>query len=122
MTTKLEDSITAPKTYWAILNGLLYSKKIPAVPPLFVEGSFISDYCKNASLFNNFSVSICTPITNDSVLPPLIYKTNIRISSFRVTNKDMLSIIKSLDSSKSHRYDNLSIKMIKLVVSQLLYP
>ena len=98
MTTKLEYSNAAPKTYWAILNRLLYNKKIPAIPPLFVDGSFISDYCKKANLFNNFFVSICTPIKNNSVLPPLLYKTNTGINSFCVTNKDILLIIKSLDS------------------------
>ena len=54
MTTKLEHSDTAPKTYWAILNRLLYNKIIPAIPPLFIDSSFISDYCKKANLFNNF--------------------------------------------------------------------
>ena len=51
MTTKLEYSNAAPKIYWAILNRLLYNKKIPATLPLFVHGSFISDYCKTANLF-----------------------------------------------------------------------
>ena len=51
MTTKLEYSNAAPKIYWAILNRLLYNKKIPAILPLFVDGSFISDYCKTANLF-----------------------------------------------------------------------
>ena len=46
MTTKLEYSNTAPKTYWAILNRLLYNKKVPALRTLFVDGSFISDCCK----------------------------------------------------------------------------
>ena len=58
-------------------------------------------------------VSICTPINNSSVLPSLLCKTNTRINYFRITNKDRLSIIKSSDSSKSHGYDNISIKMIK---------
>ena len=39
MTTKLEDSNTAPKTYWVTVNRFLYNKKIPAVPPLLVYGS-----------------------------------------------------------------------------------
>ena len=52
MTTKLEDSNTVPKTYWAILNRLLYNKKISALPPLFVDGSFISDYFKKANFLN----------------------------------------------------------------------
>ena len=49
MTTKLEDSNTA--TYWATLNCLLHNKKVPAIPPLFVDGSFISDYCKKSKSF-----------------------------------------------------------------------
>ena len=114
MTTKLEHSNTVSKTYWSMLNRLLYNKMIPAIPPLFVDGSFISDYCKKENLFNNFFVSICTPIKNNSILPPLLYKTNTRINSFRVTNRYVLSIIKSLDSSKSYGYDNISIKKIKI--------
>ena len=67
-------------------------------------------------------VSICTPIKNNSALPPLLYKTNTRINSFRVTNKDILSIIKSLDSSKSHGFDNISIKMIKICSESVTIP
>ena len=77
---------------------------------------------KKANLFKNFFVSICTPIKNNSVLPPLLYKTNTRINSFRVTNKDILSIIKSLDSSKSHGFDNISIKMIKICSESVTIP
>ena len=58
MSIKVEHSNTAPKTYWTILNCSLYNKKIPAIPPLFVDGSFISDYCKKSNLFNNFFVLI----------------------------------------------------------------
>ena len=58
MTTKLEHSNTAPKTYGAILNRLFYTKKIPYRPPLFVDGSFISDYYQNANLFNDFFKTI----------------------------------------------------------------
>ena len=114
MTTKLEHSNTASITYWAILNRLFYNKNIPAIPPLFVDGSFTSDYCKKANIFNKFFCFYMPPIKNNIALPPLLYKTNTRINTFFLTNKDMLSIIKSLDSSKSHGCDNISIKMIKI--------
>ena len=93
MTTKLEYSNAAPKIYWAILNRLLYNKNIPAIPILFTDGSFISGYCKKANLFNNFFVSLCTPIKNNSVLPPILCKTNTKINFFHVRKKDILSII-----------------------------
>ena len=36
MITKLEDSNTASKTYWAILNRLLYNNKILAIYYLYL--------------------------------------------------------------------------------------
>ena len=121
-TSKLEDSNTAPKTCWSILNRFLYNKKIPAIPPLLVDGTFISDFCEKANLFNNFFTSICTPIKNNSTLPLFTYKTNTRINCFHVANKDVLLIINSLDSSKAHRYDNISIKMLKLCNDSITIP
>ena len=50
MSKKLEDS----KAYWTILNRLIYSKKIPAIPLLFVDGNFISDFCVKVNIFNNY--------------------------------------------------------------------
>ena len=44
MTSKLTDSHTATKIYWALLNRLLYNKKIAAIPPLLVDGKFLSDF------------------------------------------------------------------------------
>ena len=114
MSKKLEDSHTAPKAYWTILNRLIYNKNIPAIPPLFADGNFISDICTKANIFNNYFASICTPIKNASVLPPFSYKINTRINSFKVTESDILSIIKSLDSTKAHGHDNLSIRITKM--------
>ena len=62
MSKKLEDSHTAPKAYWTILNRLIYSKKIPAIPSLFVDGNSISDFCAKTNIFNNYFASIRAPI------------------------------------------------------------
>ena len=43
-----------------------------------------------------------------------LYRANARITSFHVTKEDILLIIKTLDSSKAHGWDNISIKMIKI--------
>ena len=47
MINKLNDPNTAPKTYWSILNYFLYTKKIPAILPILINGKFISDFCKS---------------------------------------------------------------------------
>ena len=54
MTNKLNDPKAAPKTYWSILNRFLYNEKIPAIPPLLVNGKFVSNSCTKANLFNDF--------------------------------------------------------------------
>ena len=59
---------------------------------------------------------------NNSVLPPILYKTNTSISSFRVSNKYILSVINSLDSSKSHGYDNVSVRMAKICSESVTMP
>ena len=122
MTDKLQNPFNAPKTYRAILSCLLYHKKIPAIPLLLVDGKFVSDFCEKANLFNNFFSSICTPIQNTSILPPFLHRTNARITSFYVTKEDILLIIKNLDSSKAHGWDNISIKMIKICGESITVP
>ena len=49
MTSKLADSHTAPKTYWTLLNRLLYNKKIPAIPPLLVAETLFLISMRNQS-------------------------------------------------------------------------
>ena len=114
MTSKLEDAFSAPKTYWTIIDHLLYNKKIPAIPPLLVDGNFVSDFNKKVNLFNNFFGSICTPIKNASTLPYFSYRTKSRLNCFHATENDILLILKSQDSTKAHGCENLSIRMIKI--------
>ena len=66
---KLADSHTAPKTWWTLLNRLLYNKKIPEIQPLLVDRKFVSDFYENSNIFNYVFASICTPIKNASTLP-----------------------------------------------------
>ena len=73
MTTTPEDSNNDLKTYGAISNCLLWNEKVSAIPPLHADSSFISNYRKYKHIKNN------------SVLSPLLYKTNTKIRSFRVS-------------------------------------
>ena len=51
-----------------------------------------------------------------------LHWTNARVTSFYVTKEDMLLIIKHLDSSKAHGWDNKSIKMIKICGESITVP
>ena len=122
MTSKLADFHTASKTYWNLLNCLLYNKKIPSIPPLLADGKFVFDFYEKSNIFNKFFASICAPIKNASTLPSFSHRTNTRIKSFNLKEKDILSIIKSLDPTKAHGCDNLSIKMIQICNEVITIP
>ena len=122
MTSKLEDAFTALKTYWNIVNHLLFNKKIHVILPFLVYQNFVSQFNKKADLFNNFFASICTPIKNASSLPYFSYRTNSRINSFHATEKDILLIIKSLDLARTHGCDILSVRMIEICNESITIP
>ena len=89
MTKKLADSNTSSKSHWTISNRSLCNKKLPTIPPLLVNGKMVSDFCKKTNIFNDFFVSICTPIDNTNRLPSFSYRTGSRIKSFPVTENDI---------------------------------
>ena len=89
---------------------------------LFIDGKFVSDFYKKANIFNNLFASMCTPIKNASILPAFSYRTEQRINSFRVSEGDILAIMKTLDPAKAHGLDDISIKMIKICNDSITKP
>ena len=122
MLQKLNDPITAPKTYWKIINRFLSKKKIPAILPLLVNGEIISNFSQKASIFNNFFASQCTPLQNSSCLPIFYLRTDETLSTLNIRDDDTFAIIKNLNPNKSHGWDNISIRMIKLCGKSIVYP
>ena len=114
LSSKLDNPDTAPKTYWSIINRFLNNKKIPIIPPVLFEGKLISDFEKKVELFNNHFASQCSLVKNASTIPNLEYKTDARLNHFEIHENDILSIIKSLNASKAHGWDKISIRVIKL--------
>ena len=44
-------------------------KKIPIIPPLLIDGKFVTDIQTKTNIFNKFFADQCTPLKNVSVLP-----------------------------------------------------
>ena len=122
MSNKFNDPITAPKTYWSILNRFLNSRKVPAIPPLFVNGNIITNFSEKADLFNKFFADQCTPLNNLNKLPPFYLKTEKKLCNLSINENDISTIIRNLDPNKSHGWDNLLVKMIKLCDDSLIFP
>ena len=122
MASKLNDPKAAPKIYWSILNRFLYNKKIPSILLLFVNSKFISDFRVKANVFNGLFASISTSINNGSALQQFAYRTDVKISFFRV-NQDVISlIIKTLDEKKAHDWDKILIRTIQICGDSIPLP
>ena len=96
---KLSDPKTSPKAYWSILKSFFGDKKVPIIPPLFYNNSYISDFKVKADLFNSYFSKQCSLISNSSTLPdenfgPLSHSS---ISSLTVDGDTLLKFIRSLD-------------------------
>ena len=103
-------------------NRFLSNKKIPAIPPLLVNREIISNFSQKASIFNKFFASQCTPLQNSSSLPIFYLRTDEILSTLNIRDDDIFAIIKNLNPNKSHGWDNISIRMIKLRGKSIVYP
>ena len=77
---------------------------------------------KKAKFYITFFASQCTPLSNASIFPHLTIRTDKRLLSLKVTEDNILSVLKSLNSNKSHGWNKVSIKMIKMFDKTLVYP
>ena len=116
---KLADPTTGQKSYWKILNKFLNKCKIPRIPPLLVQGKFITNCKERAMMFNNVFSLQCTPFVNSSTLPDLRFLTNSRIGSFDINTNEINEIITGLNSKKAHGPDLVSVSMVKLCYPRL---
>ena len=83
----------------------------------------MSDFTEKANLFNDFFVTQCTPLSNNSVLPSAIsFKNQSRLSSIDFEKDDILKIIRNLNINKVHDHDSISIRMLKICDSVLVKP
>ena len=119
---KLNDPLLAPKAYWSLLNGSLGKQKMPQIPPLFEDGTFVTDIQYKADLFNKFFAKQCNINDTGSILPPFDSITNACINNFVVNPAHISRIIKRLNIYKAHGWDGISVRMIKMCEEELITP
>ena len=69
------DRSTDPKKL-EVINRFVNNKKTSIIPRLLVNNKIISNFSEKANLFNKFFASQCTPLENNSSLPPICLKTD----------------------------------------------
>ena len=122
MGKRLNDPSTSAKSYWTILKTFYNKRKIPLIPTLLVNNSFVTDFKEKTNLFNEFFCKQCTPVANDSTLPTLLETPNETLSSIEIIASDIGKIIKALKENKAHGHDEISIRMHKLCESAITEP
>ena len=121
LANKLSNSSTSSKTYWFILKTFCNNKKTPLIPPIFIGNKIESDFKLKVNHFNKYFASKCTPINNDSSLPSSFeFYSQSRLSSLNIIEDNILHIVRALDINKAHSHDEISVRMIKIVMKQLL--
>ena len=92
------------------------------IPPILLNGVFITNFQNKANLFNEFFVQQCSILQNGSVLPHIDYKTNVRKFSVSINEEKIISIIRKLSPNKAHGYDNISIRLLKICDTVIARP
>ena len=116
---QLNDPSTSAKSYWTILKTFYNKRKIPLIPPLLVNNSFVTDLKEKANLFNEFFCKQCTLVANDSTLPTLLETPNETLLSTEIIASDIGKIIKALKVNKAQGHNEISIRMLKLCESAI---
>ena len=116
LSDKLNDPHTSAKSYWSILKTLYNGKKIPLIPPILINNKLTSNFKEKANHFNTFFASQCTPVSSNCTLSLVRTPvTNSSLSFVSLKDQDILKIIHFLNINKAHRYDDISIRLLKIL-------
>ena len=122
MSLKLKDPNTSPKAYWSILKSFFSDKKIPVIPPVFVNNEYITDFKTKADQFNIFFSNQCTLVDNSSTLPNHNILPLNSLTTCHINADNVLELIRSLDANKSHGFDQISARMLKIGDKSIVKP
>ena len=117
------DPIASVQTCWSILKTLLKNKKLRCIVTFFHQGKYVTDFKKKAKLFNSFFAKQCSIIQNFSKLALTLSKNPEKsILCIPFNYNDIATIFRSLDPSKAHGHDMISIYMLKICVKLTCKP
>jgi hypothetical protein len=115
---KLADSLKTckllnPKHWWHITKQFMGKVKDCILPPMIKDGKTYFGDKEKANGFNEAFLSFSKLNITDADLPDVDFKTDKRLDNIPVTEQDVTSMLKSLDTSKATGPDGISAKMLK---------
>ena len=105
------------------MKTFLNIKKIHCIPPIYHNNNYITDFKKQAEIFNNFFAKQCTIVNNTSKFPTdSLKRTNNCLCTISFNKDDIAKIIKNVDPNNFHCHDMISIRMLKICDESILKP
>ena len=87
------------------------------------SNKLITNFKLKPNFLMNFLNRQCTTAGNPSSVPENIsFETAKRLSTFEISNDHIIELIRSLDPSKVHSHDGISIRMLKLCGTSISKP
>ena len=102
----------------------MFKKKILSCWPhiQYYWNQVIIDFLVKSNFFNDYFSQQYTTVNNDSSsLPKITFTTEQKLSTFEFCTDDIVTIIKSLDRNKAHGHDEMSVRIIKIWASSILF-
>ena len=120
--TKLSNPNTTIRNYWSIIKRFIAPSAISVIPPLLINNCYVVNSEEKCKHFNDFFANQCTPLQTGSQVPNFFLRTQKTLSEVIFLKSDLENIIKNLDPQKSHGFDEISIRMIKLCDKSIVDP
>ena len=122
LSNKICNPSTGQKTFWSAYKRLSNKKKITNIPPLFENGTYISNFKDKASIFNNYFATQCQPFDFHSNLPAFTPLTSNSLSDITFSHAKIIAIIKQLDHKKANGPDEITAAMLKICPDEVARP
>ena len=97
-------------------------QKKPKIPPIRHNNKFLTDTLLEANTFNSFFAKQCSLIETGSELTEDYLLTQHSLESVNLDPAKLLSTIRAFDVSKTHVWDNVSVRLVKICDESLLRP
>ena len=115
---KLKSSSLATSDNWKTLKSFIKPSVDTSIPPIFHNGSYISDSSDKAKLLNDFFVSQTSLDDSTATLPNTDLPANDTLHNIIITVEEVRSVLQTLTLGKSSGPDNINNRILK----EISYP
>jgi hypothetical protein len=92
------------------------------IPPILLEGSFITDIKEKCEAFNQYFKDQCTLVDTASTLPLFVKTTDKTLMNVNFNENDILKHIRKLNINKAHGHDGIPTRILKLCGGSITLP